>query len=400
MTADPVANRHVIDTGTPPIPEAGAWLTRYQGGQGPALRLSQAAPGLPPPSAMLTRLADAAGNPASTTYGPICGEPDLVEIYAGHISEIYRAPIPAAEIAITTGCNQAFIVALMAIAKAGDAVVLPEPWYFNHQMTLQMFGIECRPLPCRAEHGFVPDVAEARAAIARGRVRAIVLVTPNNPTGAIYPPAVIMAFAELARETGCWLILDETYRDFLTAAGARPHALFNTAELAANIVQLYSFSKSYALPGHRIGALRAPPALMPQINKILDCLQICAPRVGQMALTWAIPNLAAWREANRADIVDRANAFKETIRSSRGWMIRSIGAYFAYVEHPFGGVPAQHVAQRLAEQCGILALPGTFFGGATQSPYLRLAFANADCATIAGVGARLAALRDVMGRTP
>ncbi len=397
MTAVPVANSHVIDTGTPPIPEASAWLARYQGGHGPALRLSQAAPGMPPPPEMLERLAAAARDPATATYGAICGDYDLVEAYAGHMTEVYGAPIPAAEIAITTGCNQAFVVALMAVAKAGDAVLLPEPWYFNHQMTLQMFGIECRSLPCRADQGFVPDVAEARAVIAKGRVRAIVLVTPNNPTGAIYPPAVIRGFAELARETGCWLILDETYRDFLDHPGSPPHQLFGDAELASNVIQLYSFSKSYAIPGYRVGALRAPRTLMPEINKVLDSLQICAPRVGQIALTWGIPNLAAWREVNRAVIVERASAFKATLRTCNTWTIRSIGSYFAYVEHPFEGVAAQQVAQRLAEQCGILALPGTFFGGAGQARYLRFAFANADSAAIAGVGARLAALQIPVG---
>lgn len=388
----PAANPFVIDTGTPPIPEARAWLDVYDGRHGPVLNLSQAAPGSPPPPEVLEALARAAADPATSTYGPILGEDALRTAYAKHTSYMYGAEVPSKEIAITTGCNQAFIVAVLAVAKAGDAILLPEPWYFNHQMTLQMLGIRLVPLPCRAENGFVPDIAEARDLMRRDRCKALVMVTPNNPTGAIYSPSVVRAFGDLAVESGAWLVLDETYRDFLNAEGTRPHDLLADKSLAAHVIQLYSFSKSYAMPGHRIGALRAPAALMPEIVKILDCLQICAPRVGQMALAGAIATLAAWREANRADIVARARAFERALANSSGWMIRSIGAYFAYVEHPFPAANAAHIAKRLAETAGVLALPGTFFGGASQDRYLRFAFANVGAASLAGIDLRLAVI--------
>ncbi len=87
---------------------------------------------------------------------------------------------------------------MMALARAGDNVLLPTPWYFNHEMTLTMLGVEPRALPCDPAAGFVPDVATAEALI-DARTRAIVLVTPNNPTGAVYPPQTIAAFAALLR---------------------------------------------------------------------------------------------------------------------------------------------------------------------------------------------------------
>ena len=108
---------------------------------------------------------------------------------------------------------------MMALARAGDAVILPTPWYFNHKMTLDLLGIEAIPLPCLAEAGFVPEAAAA-ARLVGPRTRAIVLVTPNNPTGAVYPPATIRDFAELCRERGLALVIDETYRDFLPAGGS------------------------------------------------------------------------------------------------------------------------------------------------------------------------------------
>jgi aspartate/methionine/tyrosine aminotransferase len=385
----PSANPLVVDTATPPIPEARAWLERYDGRHGPILNLSQAAPGEPPPPEMLAALARAAADPQTATYGAILGEMALRETYAISTGDLYGVAIDPAEIAITTGCNQAFIAAVMAIAKAGDAIMLPEPWYFNHQMTLQMLGYRLVPLPCRAGNGFVPDLDEARALLVGTPCKAIVLVTPNNPTGAIYPAATIHAFAALAVEHGAWLMLDETYRDFLNEAGAKPHGLFAEPDLAANLIQLYSFSKAYAMPGHRLGALRAPAALMPEIAKVLDCLQICAPRVGQAALVTAIPALADWREANRVEIVQRATAFAAEMTRSKGWAIRSIGAYFAYVAHPFATRQATDVTRQLAETTGILALPGTFFGGPSQSGFLRVAFANADRPSLFGLAQRL-----------
>jgi aspartate/methionine/tyrosine aminotransferase len=389
MSTRPAANALVIDTGSPPIPEARAWLEIYDGQLGSPLNLSQAAPGTPPPIGMLERLAQAAADPAMASYGRILGDMALVDIYAAHLRDLYKASVSADEIAITAGCNLAFVAAVMAVAKSGDTILLPEPWYFNHHMTLQMLGLRALPLPCRAENGFVPDVEEARALIARQAVRAIVLVTPNNPTGAIYPAATLEAFGRLAVEHQAWLLLDETYRDFMPEAEIVPHTLLSEPDLAGSTIQLYSFSKSYALPGYRLGALRAPLAVMPEITKVLDCLQICAPRIGQTALTWAIPSLGAWREANRADIAARAVAFQAAMFANPGWIVRSLGAYFAYVEHPLVGQSAVAVAQRLAREMGVLTLPGSFFGNASQDRYLRFAFANVDVNEIAGLSARL-----------
>ncbi|CEJ13475.1 Arginine--pyruvate transaminase AruH [bacterium YEK0313] len=276
------------------------------------------------------------------------------------------------------------------MARAGEAVLLPAPWYFNHQMTLNMLGIEARPLPCLAAGGFVPDLAAAERLI-DGRVRAIVLVTPNNPTGAIYPAAVIAGFAALARARGIALIVDETYRDFLGDGAGRAHELFADPAWRDTVIQLYSFSKAYAVPGHRLGAITAGPAAMAGILKILDSFQICPARPGQTALAWAIEGLADWRAATRSTINGRIDAFRTVMQACPGWAISSIGAYFAYVRHPFAGVPAERVAEALATGRGVLGLPGSYFGPG-QDGHLRFAFANADEAAIATLPARLAGL--------
>jgi aspartate/methionine/tyrosine aminotransferase len=385
---DLILNPLLISTAAPPIPEAKAWAARYDGSVGTLIDLSQAVPGYPPHPDLLERLGEAARSREAASYGDILGDSPLRSAYAVDVSALYGARIRAEHVAITAGCNQAFFVAILALARAGDAVMLPTPWYFNHKMALDMLGIEAAALPCHADKGFVPDAADARPLL-RDRVRAIVLVTPNNPTGAIYPAATIAAFRELCAERNIPLILDETYRDFM-ATDAPPHACLAEPDWAKTVVQLYSFSKAYCIPGHRVGAVVADPRMLAETAKIIDTLQICAPRIPQLVLPWAIEALRDWREANREEIAQRAAAFTRAIESLDGWSIGSIGAYFAYVAHPFHDRSDTEICAWLAAKRGVLCLPGGYFGP-SQEGFLRVAFANVDVSGIEQIPARLTA---------
>jgi aspartate/methionine/tyrosine aminotransferase len=380
-------NPLVAEVGSPPIPEAQSWTRRYGGSHGPLIDLSQAVPGSAPHPDLLERLAASAGSAPGAKYGPISGDADLRTSYAADLSRVYGGLVEPDDIAITAGCNMAFFVTMMLLARHGDAVLLPTPWYFNHQMSLDMLGIEPRPLPCRPDAGFVPSVADAEPLIDE-RVRAIVLVTPNNPTGAVYPAHVIEGFAELCRRRDIVLVVDETYRDFLPAGANRPHGLFASDEWRGTVVQLYSFSKSYAIPGHRTGAVTADAALIAQLAKILDCIQICAPRTAQVALPWAIDGLRNWREGNRSEINRRIDVFRQALAPVPEWRIESVGAYFAYLRHPFPGRTAQDVAEKLAVERGVLCLPGSYFGPG-QEGHLRVAFANVAAEVLSGLTERL-----------
>jgi len=380
-------NLRLLDTGSPPIPKIQAWGASYEG-RGGLLNMCQAVPSHPPAPGMLEHLARAAGDPACATYGPILGDAALREAYADDLATLYGGRPDPSEVAITAGCNQAYFVAMVALAQCGDAVLLPTPSYFNHRMTLDMLGVEARPLPCRAEQGFVPDPVEAETLI-DDRVRAIVLVTPNNPTGAIYPPEVITRFHALCQARGIWLVLDETYRDFLPPGRERPHALLSGAGWPEHLIQIYSFSKSFAIPGHRLGALGAPASLLPELGKVMDCVQICAGRAGQAALTWGLGALAAWRMANRVEMVGRAATIRAAFARLPGWEVQSSGAYFAYVRHPFGQTSAWQVAERLASEQGLMCLPGPAFDG--EEAHLRISFANVDAVGIRLMEERLRA---------
>jgi aspartate/methionine/tyrosine aminotransferase len=375
-------------TDVPPIPAARQWAARYDGWAGPPLDLTQAVPGYPPPPALLEKLAEASGSAACAGYGPIAGDDALREALAADIGAFYGARIGAENVAITAGCNLAFAMAMAVLAAEGDAVLLPAPWYFNHRMAMTMQGVRAVPVPTRAEDGFVPDPARIAALMREHRPRAVVLVTPNNPTGAVYPARVIEEVASLCRAHGAMLVLDETYRDFLPSSP--PHALFDDA-WADVLIHLYSFSKAYCVPGHRVGAIAAGAAAMRELEKAFDTFQICPPRPAQAALVWAIPALRAWRDGNRALMAGRAAFFRDTVAPLPGWRLDAIGTYFAYLRLPENAPDAMRAAEILAAEQGLMTLPGPFFGPG-QERHLRLAFANAAEDVLAQVPARLSVL--------
>lgn len=381
-------NPLVATLSTPPIPEVQAWKKEYDGDLGPLIDLSQAVPGYPPHPDMLHWLGEAAGSVNMAGYGDIEGEPELRAAYAAWVCEIYAADVKPASIHITSGCNQAFMAAMMAIAGPGDTVLLTNPCYFNHETTLRMSGVRVEYVGCHAGNGFLPDPAAVDAMIRQG-VRALAVVTPNNPTGATYPDGLLQELFTLCRAHGIWLIVDETYRDFLPLDTGAPHGLFALPGWQENLIGLYSFSKSFCIPGHRVGAVTAGEAIITQVAKVMDNLQICAPRPPQAALAKAIPALGDWRRANTLEISRRASELTDVLAGVRGWEIAAIGAYFAFVRHPFTDLSAYDAAHRLARESGVITIPGSFFGNGLEG-YLRVAFANADLASIRPLGPRFA----------
>ncbi|PRY26600.1 aspartate/methionine/tyrosine aminotransferase [Aliiruegeria haliotis] len=384
-------NPAMAATDVSPVPEAARWVSGVDfPANRPLINVSQAAPVAAPPEPMRRAMADAVLNDqALHLYGPDLGMPELRAEVAAQVSRLYNGSVQAEQVAITSGCNQAFAATIATLAGPGDEVLLPTPWYFNHKMWLDMSSITAVPLPAGAN--LIPDPEVARGLIT-DLTRAIVLVTPNNPGGVEYPAPVIAAFRDLAREHGLALLIDETYRDFHSQTGA-PHGLFEDPEWQDTVVQLYSFSKAYRLTGHRVGAIVTSASRLAEVEKFIDSVTICPSQVGQFGAVWGMRNLGDWLASERLEILDRRDAMIEGFASleGEGWRLKGCGAYFAYVEHPFE-MPSDVVARRLVEVAGILCLPGTMFtpkGDASGARHLRVAFANIDRAEIGVLVERL-----------
>ncbi|WP_298557514.1 aminotransferase [uncultured Aliiroseovarius sp.] len=388
-------NPNLANTFSPPVMEARRWLEgKSFSPEQPLINVSQAAPVDPPPEAMREAMADAVLRlPETHLYGPVLGLPALRDELAFNINRHYGADVSSQNVAITSGCNQAFAATIATLAAPGDEVILPTPWYFNHKMWLDIGGITSVPLATGDD--LLPDPEKA-AALITPRTRAIALVTPNNPAGVEYPADLIAAFRDLARTRGIALIIDETYRDFHSQGGA-PHDLLTDPNWDDTVIQLYSFSKSYRLTGHRVGSVLTSPARLAEIEKFLDTVTICPAQLGQHAALWGLRNLEEWLAGERLEILARAQAMRDGFAplAERGWKLMGCGAYFAYLQHPFD-MPSDQLAQALVDKASLLALPGTMFtpeGDKSGAQQLRVAFANIDAAGIQTALNRLAAFR-------
>ncbi len=378
----------------PPVMEARRWLDGViHPDNRPLLNVSQAAPVDPPPVALREAMAEIVLNDAEAhLYGPVLGLPALRAEVAAQWTQSYGGTVTPDQVAITSGCNQAFAAAIATLCAEGDEVIIPVPYYFNHRMWLDMSGVKTVPL--QAGQGMIPD-ANAAAKLITSKTRAIALVSPNNPCGVEYPAQTLLAFRDLARAHGIALIVDETYRDFDSRSGA-PHDLFADDAWDDTLIQLYSFSKAYRLTGHRVGAVIASPARLAEIEKFLDTVTICPNQLGQRAALWGMQHLGDWLAGERREILDRRTAIHDHFPrlADKGWELLGCGAYFAYVQHPFA-MSSADLAPLLVKQAGVLLLPGTMFmppdvpGGESQ---LRIAFANIDRNGVETLFDRLASL--------
>ncbi len=377
-------NIHRIEA--PPIMEAQSWVR-------PGLRnrkllnLCQAVPSWPCAGELDAEVSRLAHEKGISLYTDIFGIPELRAEIAAHMSADYKGRIAADEVCVTSGCNQAFAAALMAVAKSGDNVIVPVPYFFNHTMWLGMLNVEARFIPALGEGQAFPSPQDA-AKLIDEKTRAIVLCSPNNPTGSIYPPEVIDGFYRTARAHGIALIIDETYKDF-RADAAPPHSIFATEGWQEGFIHLYSFSKVFSMTGYRLGSIIASKDVLADIEKILDCMIICPSHLSQRAGLFALRSLEDWKKAKIAMMQGRLEALRKAFaRPDLKYELVSSGALFAYVKHPFTDETAKQVAMRLAGENDVLCLPGSMFG-AGQERYLRIAFANAEASDMETLAERL-----------
>jgi aspartate/methionine/tyrosine aminotransferase len=367
----------------PPIKAARKWLEGMEfPADRPLIDVSQAAPTAPPPLKMRQAMADHVLSEGDAhIYGPILGNLDLRASLAGKWSRTYKTDFSQENIAITSGCNQAFCAVVASLCQAGDDVILTAPWYFNHDMWLTLSDVNTRPLYC--DNTLIPDPNDAEKMI-NDRTRAICLVTPNNPAGVEYSNDLLNNFMDLSQKHNVKLIIDETYLDFRTIDDV--HTLWAHPAAQDHLIVLYSFSKAYRLTGHRVGAVIASPHQINEIEKFLDTVTICPAQTGQFAAKWGLEHLDKWVEQERQKTTQKLTQLRQTFERlvPFGWKLLGSGAYFAYIAHPFN-MTSISAAQALLKQGHVLALPGAFFSPDETRlghNHLRVAFANIDAETI------------------
>jgi len=372
----------------PPISEVRLWAAERGALPGkPLIDLCQAVPDYPPADELTEKMASLLADPLTSRYTPDEGLPEVREALAARYRRIYGAALDRENVCLTVGASQAFWLAVMALCQAGDEVIVQTPYYFDHDMALAMLGIRRVYAPFDPASGGIPS-PEAIAGLITARTRAILLVTPSNPTGAVTPPEIIAELYQLAARHGIALLLDETYADFIENS-SRPHQLFTDPAWGEHLIQIMSFGKTYSLTGFRAGALVASKRLLHHALKAQDTMVVCQPRLTQLALRYAADNLDQWVKSNCRMMAGRHERFcAEFARPGNPFRLIASGSFFGWVQHPFSGLSGRQAAKKLIDEAGLLTLPGEVFGPGFEG-YLRLALGNIGAEMIPEAVARL-----------
>ena len=200
----------------PPIDALNTAMSRMNAEGGDVISLGQSVPFFGPPPQMLDAVREALDSfgPRLHTYGPDAGIPELRNALARKLREFNGVSFdPDTQLLVTPGSNQAFMVVMTTILEPGDEVAIASPYYFNHHMAIELSGGTVKEIPLGEEDGFQMRMEDVESALTE-RTKAVVLVSPNNPTGTVYRPEEIAVIARELSERGIYVISDDAYEVF------------------------------------------------------------------------------------------------------------------------------------------------------------------------------------------
>ncbi len=353
---------------TPIIPVVAALIRENPG----TISLGQGVVGYGPPPQAIERISEFLADPENHKYKPVQGLPALVQALQAKLAAENGIRAEARRIFVTAGGNLAFTNALLAIADPGDEIILQVPYYFNHEMAITMAS--CRPVlvPTDDRYQLRPDLI--RQAITP-RTKAVVTISPNNPSGAVYPAEALREVNALCRERGLYHIHDEAY-EYFTYREARHFSPGSIPGSDDHTISLFSMSKAYGFASWRIGYMAAPDHLIEAVNKIQDTILICAPVISQYA---ALGALAAGRAfcRQRMEIMQQTRALvqqKLDQIADRCETPPADGAFY-FLLRLKTGLSSLQVVEHLIRQHKVAAIPGTAFG-LNAGCFIRLAYGS------------------------
>jgi aspartate/methionine/tyrosine aminotransferase len=375
----------------PIIPVIGRLIAETPG----TISLGQGIVAYGPPPEALASLAAFGGDLEDHWYGPVEGLPALVDAIEAKLdAENGIRARPASRVVVTAGANMGFMNAVLAVADPGDEVILQAPFYFNHEMAIVMAG--CRPVAVPTDATHQLQVDRIRAAITP-RTRAVVTISPNNPSGAVYPEAALREVNALCRERGVYHVHDEAY-EYFTYDGARHFSPGSIDGAAAHTISLYSLSKAYGFASWRIGYMVIPSELFETMLKIQDTILICPTAASQHAAIAALGVGAGYCRARlrglarvRAHLLDAFAGIGDVCT-----VPRPDGAFYCLLRVATT-LDANTLAERLIREHRVAAIPGTAFGLA-DGCHLRVSYGALDAETVAaGVGRLTEGLTAIVG---
>ena len=359
----------------PPIDALNTRMAEINASGGDVISLGQSVPFFGPPPEMIEAVRDALDNfgPRLHTYGPDAGIPELREALARKLADFNGVEVdPDRQLLVTPGSNQAFMVTMMTILDPGDEVAIASPYYFNHHMAIELCRGVVREIPLSEENGFQMTLEDVESVLTP-HTKAVVIISPNNPTGTVYDPEEVVAIARSLTERGIYVITDDAYEVFCYD-GTRhvsPRAVVESSEL---LITLGSLSKTLGMTGWRIGYIAADPELITQALKVQDATAICAPIVAQVAAVAALEQMPAYPQSMIGELNERRDLLQSVVDKSPAlhWH-RTDGALFAMIRADTVGGDRRELESNLLERAHVLTVPGRAFG--TQwSDFIRVSY--------------------------
>jgi aminotransferase len=307
-------------------------------------------------------------------YSESSGLPELREAIAEKLNRDNRINANAGQIIVTVGAIEGLAAAVMAVIDPGDEVILPTPTYSTHIRQVKIASGIPVLVPLIEEDGFRLDIPAIKRAITP-KTRAFMYCTPSNPTGTVFPEHDLKQLAQLTFENDLMVITDEAY-EYFVFDDHKHFSIASIPEMKENTISTFTFTKTYAMTGWRIGYLHAHEDMIPQITKVHIPFSICAPVVSQYAA------LAALQGAQNC-----VTEFKNHYLSTRNLMcerLDRLGHIFEY-QLPGGsylmfpkimideGRDSTTFCKRLLKEGRVSTTPGIAFGPNGQG-YLRLSF--------------------------
>jgi aspartate/methionine/tyrosine aminotransferase len=386
-------SRRMAGVQSPIIPIVADWIRQTPG----TISLGQGVVSYGPPREAFDRLQSFGQNLDDHKYKPVVGLPELVDAFAEKLHRENGLPVPGPDsgtaLVVTAGGNMGFMNVMLAILDPGDEVILPTPYYFNHEMAIAMASGRAVLVPTDDAYQLRLDRIEAALT---PRTRAVVTVSPNNPTGAVYPEAALRAVNELCRQRGLYHVHDEAY-EYFVYDGARHFSPGSIPGAARHTVSLYSLSKAYGFASWRIGCMVIPEALRTAVRKIQDTILICAPAVSQVAAVGALQAGRAYCDGH----VGRLAGTRQQVLGALATLgtaclvPRAEGAFY-FLLRLQTEMPSIALAERLVREHQVAVIPGDAFG-LEAGCHLRVAYGALEPATVAeGVGRLVAGLKKIL----
>lgn len=299
------------------------------------------------------------------------GLPPLRAAIARDLKDSYGLDYSADEIVVTAGVQESIMLTMLGLCRPGDEILITSPRFTTYDTAVHLCGGVPIPVPTHEKDDFALDVAEIEMRITP-KTRMFVMVSPNNPTGAVTPPAVIRQIADLAIKHDILIVADEIYAKMIYPPNEHL-SIATLPRMKERTVTLNGFSKTYAMTGWRVGYLAAPVDFVEKITEPRHCLSINTCTISQYAALAALTGPQEPLHAMLADYAARRAWLMPTLHEAGFTYGHPGGAFYIYTNISSSGLPAPEFCERLLRETGVMLFPGTMFGD-DSTDYIRISY--------------------------